>query len=119
MPELAGRSFNRPRKETLLKIGSNDDGYYDDEEIEKIAPSEKALKRQKFLKIKQAKTLSKARAQAYAEMEARTKRIDLMKNAEAHLITEKIVASKGRKRKIKPAENGKPAVYKFRRKRSR
>ena len=119
VPELAGRSFNRPRKETLLKIGSNDDGYYDDEEIEKIAPSEKALKRQKFLKIKQAKTLSKARAQAYAEMEARTKRIDLMKNAEAHLITEKIVASKGRKRKIKPAENGKPAVYKFRRKRSR
>ena len=52
-------------------------------------------------------------------MEARTKRIDLMKNAEAHLITEKIVTSKGRKRKIKPAENGKPAVYKFRKKRAR
>jgi U3 small nucleolar RNA-associated protein 11 len=116
VPELAGRSFNRPRQEMLLKIGSNDDGYYDDDAK---VPSEKALKKQKNLEKKQAKILSKARSQAYAEMEARTKRIDLMKNAEAHLITEKIVTSKGRKRKIKPAENGKPAVYKFRKKRAR
>ena len=81
--------------------------------------SEKAQKKQKFLEKKQAKILSKARSQAYAEMEARTKRIELMKNAEAHLVTEKIFASKGRKRKVKGAENGKPAIYKFRRKRAR
>ena len=30
------------------------------------------------------------------------------------MVTEKIVASKGRKRKIKEAEDGKPALYKFR-----
>jgi len=119
LPELAGRSFNRLRKETLLKIGSNKDGYYDDDQEQLNVLSEKAQQKQKFLEKKQAKILSKARSQAYAEMEARTKRIELMKNAEAHLVTEKIFASKGRKRKVKGAENGKPAIYKFRRKRAR
>ena len=118
LPELAGRSFNRPRKETLLKIGNNDDGYYDDSDDEQKMPSEKELKKQQLMLKKQAKGLSKARASAYAEMEARTKRIELLKNAEAHLVTEAIVASKGRKRKIKGSENGKPAVYKFRRRRA-
>ncbi len=119
VPELAGRSFNRPRKETLLKMGNNDDGYYDDDDNEQYVPTEKQLKKQTYLEKKQAKVLSKARSQAYAELEARTKRIERMKIAEAHLVTEKIVASKGRKRKIKPAEDGKPAIYKFRRKRAR
>ena len=63
------------------------------------------------MKKKHARALSKARSKAYAELEARTKRIQEMKNAEAHLVTENIVASKGRKRKIKGAEDGKPAVY--------
>jgi hypothetical protein len=40
-----------------------------------------------------------------------------MELAEAHLVTEKLVASRGRKRKIREAENGKPAQYKWRRKR--
>jgi|EP00979_Chaetoceros_neogracilis_P008605 U3 small nucleolar RNA-associated protein 11 len=119
VPELAGRSFNRPRKETLLKIGGNADGYYDDSDGEQQQPSEKELKKRNRFTKKQAKVVSKARASAYAEMEARTKRVELLKNAEAHLVTEKIVASKGRKRKIKEGENGKPAVYKFRRQRAR
>ena len=52
-------------------------------------------------------------------MEAKRKRIQQLRNAEAYLITEKIIASKGTKRKIKGAEDGKPAIYKFKRKRSK
>lgn len=119
VPELAGRSFNRPRKETLLKIGGNADGYYDDSDGEQRQLSEKELTKRNNLAKRQARVVSKARASAYAELEARTKRVEALKNAEAHLVTEKIVASKGRKRKIKEGENGKPAVYKFRRMRAR
>lgn len=114
VPELAGRCFNRPRKETLLKMGTNEDGYYDDYDEENTLKAEKQIKRQEILEKKQAISLAKARSLAYAEMEARTKRIEALKNAEAHWVTEKIVASKGRKR-----ENGKPAVYVFRRKRAK
>mmetsp|Transcript_16781 Transcript_16781/g.31799 ORF Transcript_16781/g.31799 Transcript_16781/m.31799 type:complete len:289 (-) Transcript_16781:102-968(-) len=119
VPELAGRSFNRPRKETLLKMGSNDDGYYDDHDDVNKMLSEEQMKKEKALAKKRAISLAKARSSAYSEIEARTKRLDALKNAEAHLVTEKIVASKGRKRKIKDGENGKPSVYVFRRKRAK
>lgn len=119
VPELAGRSFNRPRKETLLKMGNNDDGYYDDDDEQNELQSEKQIKKEKMLAKKRAISLAKARSSAYAEMEARTKRLEALKNAEAHLVTEKIVASKGRKRKIKEGENGKPSIYVFRRKRAK
>lgn len=121
VPELAGRSFNRPRKETLLKMGNNDDGYYDeddDSDEKRRVPTEEEIKQQKRIAKKQAKKLAKARSSAYLEMEARIKRVEQLKNAEAHLVTEKLMNSKGRKRKIKESANGKPAVYKFRRKRA-
>jgi U3 small nucleolar RNA-associated protein 11 len=119
VPELAGRSFNRPRKETLLKMGTNDDGYYDDDNDQNELQSEKQIKKEKLLAKKRAISLAKARSSAYAEIEARTKRLEALKNAEAHLVTEKIVASKGRKRKIKDGENSKPSIYVFRRKRAK
>lgn len=120
LPELAGRTFNRPRKENLLEWSKDDDVHYDEDGIEyQYNPTEKQLKKQLKLEKLQARKIAKARASAYAEMEARKRRIEQLKNTEAHLMVEKIVASKGRKRKIKGAENGKPAVYKFRRKRAR
>lgn len=119
VPELAGRSFNRIRKSTLLKIGNNEDGYYDNDDDQEHVPSEKEMKKQQLLAKRQARIVSKARSQAYAELEARSKRFKALKNAESHLITEKIVASKGRKRKVVGAMDGKPAIYKFRRKRAR
>jgi len=120
LPELAGRAFNRPRVEALKKIaleascltkGVGEDGM----PVEKATAQElaRAAKRAK----KTARKAAKARASAYAEVEKRTKRVAAMERAEAHLMTEKLVAGKGRRRKIKPAENGKPAVYKWRRKR--
>ena len=66
---------------------------------------------------KDAQRAAKARAASYSEMEGRLKRVKSLERAEAHLMTEKLVASKGRKRKIVPAENGMPAIYKWRRKR--
>ena len=120
VPELAGRTFNRPRKETLIKMNEGSTENYDEDGVEyEYNPSEEKIKKEQKLAKLQARKLSKARQSAYAEMEARKRRIELLKNTEAHLVTEKIVASKGRKRKIKGAENGKPAVYKFRRKRAK
>jgi hypothetical protein len=52
-------------------------------------------------------------------METRLKRVATLEAAEAHVTTEKLVAAKGRKRKIKEAEHGKPAQYKWRRQRQR
>ena len=124
VPELAGRSFNRLRTETLIQMQSTSEGVgltYDEDgnEYKNNAPTEKQRLKQEKLSRLQGRKVSKARASAYAEMEARKKRIVLLKNTEAHLMVEKIVASKGRKRKVKGGEDGKPAIYKFRRKRAR
>lgn len=117
--ELCERSFNRPRKATLLERQrqSTDEGDYDGDETEEKALSDKKLGLAKLREKRMIEKLARHRCAAYRELEARTERIEKLKEAENQLITEKIVASKGRKRKIKAAENGKPAVFKFRRKR--
>ena len=108
VPELAGRSFNRPRVETLETAAR-------DESL-----TEKELLKQVKIAKRTAKKVARARASAYREMEARQKRMEAMAMAVAHLETEKLVStSKGRKRKIQEAQDGMPAVYKWRRKRLR
>jgi len=118
LPELAGRTFNRPRIESLKKaaLAAQDD---DDNVIpaEHPPPTTRELARTAKEARKMAKKAAKARVSAYAEVEARSQRVVAMERAEAHLVTEKMLAAKGRKRKIQAAENGKPAVYKWRRKR--
>lgn len=114
IPEMAGRTFNRPKKE-LLEKEAEDDIDSDEEE----ATTEAELLKQEKLARKVARKVARARKVAYGELEARAKRVSTMERAEAHLVTEKLVGSKGRKRKIKAAENGKPAVYKWRRKRAK
>ena len=122
LPELAGRSFNRPRKDTILndnksEIDSDDSDDEGREQSNKVdsKPTQKQLK----LQMKIARKIAKARAAAYGEMEARNKRLSDLEKAEAHLLTEKIVASKGRKRKVKEAMDGNPAIYKFRKMRAK
>ncbi|KAL3904616.1 MAG: hypothetical protein SGILL_009996, partial [Bacillariaceae sp.] len=114
IPEFANRSFNRLRKGDIEKssgIGAKSDGGNQKgltvDQLKKQAKEERKL----------AKKLAKARSNAYGELEARQKRVQAMKRAEDHLVTEKLVAAKGRKRKIKAAEAGQPAQYKWRRKR--
>ncbi len=109
IPEFEGRAFNRLRKQDIEKLS-------------KSVASEKELTTEELHKLRKqeqkiAKKLAKARAGAYREMESRRERADKMRTAEEHLITEKLVAGKGRKRKIKTGEDGRPAQYKWRRKR--
>lgn len=116
-PELVGRAFNRPRTATLKDSAMGQLGYCSD--VEKNTLTEDDLKWQARLAKKAAKRAAKARSSAYGEMEARTVRAAAMERAEAYLVSEKLVAGKGRKRKVKAAENGAPAQYKWRRKRKR
>mmetsp|Transcript_10422 Transcript_10422/g.10020 ORF Transcript_10422/g.10020 Transcript_10422/m.10020 type:complete len:291 (-) Transcript_10422:297-1169(-) len=122
VPELVNRSFNRPRKDALLnrskpvkKDKNITDENYDSEEEQHFVPSAKQFAQ----KIKLARRIAKARSSAYGEMEARNRRLVELEKAESHLVTEKIIASKGRKRKVKEAVDGKPAIYKFRKKRAK
>jgi len=109
----------QPRQEmlatmSLLKAGNNpNDSPSTAAKMPTVSDLVKLTKQSK----KDAQRAAKARTASYSEMEARVKRVKALERAEAHLITEKLVASKGRKRKIVPAENGMPAIYKWRRKR--
>lgn len=122
IPEIAGRAFNRPRKDQLREEAlkrtqyatEDDDGFLDSEQYQ---PTKEELAYQAKQERKAAKKIAKARASAYGELEARNRRMKSLQNAEAHLVTEKLLAGKGRKRKIKESEDGKPAQYKWRRKR--
>eukprot|EP00531_Pseudo-nitzschia_arenysensis_P008479 CAMPEP_0116145482 /NCGR_PEP_ID=MMETSP0329-20121206/16617_1 /TAXON_ID=697910 /ORGANISM="Pseudo-nitzschia arenysensis, Strain B593" /LENGTH=256 /DNA_ID=CAMNT_0003641091 /DNA_START=137 /DNA_END=903 /DNA_ORIENTATION=- len=98
IPEFEGRAFNRLRKRDIEKLSKS------------VAP-EKQLTTEELHKLrkkeqKMAKKLAKARASAYREMESRRERADKMRSAEDHLITEKLVAGKGRKRMIQTGEDG-------------
>jgi U3 small nucleolar RNA-associated protein 11 len=123
IPEFAGRTFNRLRKSEIEKIaqnrlcGTGDKGFGDDEEETKPKLTLEQLRKLKKAEHKQAKILARARSSAYREMESRKERAEDMKTAEDHLITEKLVSGKGRKRKVKTGEDGKPAQYKWRRRR--
>lgn len=125
LPELAGRSFNRPRVDTIRTAGGGsggvdgEDEYWSDDEEDQYQPTEKELAKQKKAAKRTAKKIARARSAAYGELEARTKRIEAIEKAEAHLVTEKLLAGKGRKRKLKAAEDGRPAQYKWRRKRAK
>lgn len=114
-PELAERSFNRPRISKLIEIQQENSNIGDGEGEEII--SKKKLDKERKKKKKIMKQIARARTVAYRELNARTERIEQLKETENHLIAQKLQASKGRKRKITPAEEGKPAIYKFSRKR--
>lgn len=143
IPELMGRAFNRPRvktleKQAMLKMGKvplqdadddyyNDDNYESDDEYDaegnpikqKKQLSEKQLLKQQRKQRKLERTVAKSRSAAYSEMEQRNERRKKLQNAEAHLVVEKQLRMGGRKRKIVGKEDGKPAVYKWRRKRAK
>jgi len=143
IPELVGRAFNRPRIKTLekhamiMKLGKKkhdlSDDYYnnnesDDEYDEQGNPiqrqqlSEKQLLKKQIQQQRLEKRIAKSRSAAYTEMELRTVRLQKLQNAETHLIVEKQANMKGRKRKIEgkdEGKDGKPAVYKWRRKRAK
>ena len=145
IPELVGRSFNRPRvkeleREAMRRLGGKvavrdaDDEYYHDDDNEddyddnnfdddgnrkQLQLTEKQRLKQERNQLKLEKRIAKSRSAAYSEMELRNERMKKLQNAEAHLIVEKQTRTKGRRRKIAGKEDGKPAVYKWRRKRAK
>jgi U3 small nucleolar RNA-associated protein 11 len=122
LPEFADRAFNRPR--VISKADDRSpESKEDSDEISSTSldlnkKRSKTLNNDKIAR-RQLQKIAKARAASYTELEGRIKRQKAMMNAEAHLCVEKLVSGKGRKRKIKEAEGGKPAVYKWRRKRAK
>lgn len=116
VPELANREFNRPKKSTLIQ---NATLRHDKGSLDLSSLTDKQRRKQLKQRKSTAKSIARARILAYQELEARKKRKEALQEAEAHLITEKLTQSKGRKRKIKAAGDGKPAVYKWRRKRAK
>lgn len=149
LPELVGRSFNRPRvkeleREAMRKLGgkvaavrdANDDDYYNDDndsnffddneeeenpkQLQQLQLTEKQRLKQERDQFKLERRIAKSRSAAYSEMELRNERMKKLENAEAHLIVEKQTRMKGRKRKIVGKEDGgRPVVYKWRRKRAK
>jgi U3 small nucleolar RNA-associated protein 11 len=122
LPEFVDRAFNRPR--VVNEPDNGEPESKEDSDEKSSTDNDLNKKRSKTLKNdkvarRQLEKIAKARAASYAELEGRIKRQKAMRNAEAHLCVEKLVSGKGRKRKIKEAEDGKPAVYKWRRKRSK
>jgi U3 small nucleolar RNA-associated protein 11 len=108
LPELADRSHNRLKVDQLL------------EQAEADGALEKSSTKKQQQTVKRAtRKQAKARASAYREMIEREKRIQKLTNVEAQLVLERQLAAPGRKHKIKAAVDGKPAVYKWRRKRLR
>lgn len=119
LPELAGRTYNRLRKEDVKALAKARFSKYDADEDELHQPTRQDLEKHSKVQRQIAKKIAKARSTAYGEMEARVQRANVLKQAEDHLVTAKNLSGKGRKRKIKAAENGKPAQYKWRRQRLR
>mmetsp|Transcript_6901 Transcript_6901/g.10179 ORF Transcript_6901/g.10179 Transcript_6901/m.10179 type:complete len:295 (+) Transcript_6901:95-979(+) len=124
LPELAGRAFNRLRVEKLMQqqkkalLREGDDDYYDDESEDDRARSKRKEAKDEKEEIRQKRIIrkaAKAQARAYREMEELKERREKMKLVESHLETEKLQRGKGKKRKVKAAEDGKPAVYRWNR----
>jgi U3 small nucleolar RNA-associated protein 11 len=128
VPELVGRVFNRPRKAALQqqqaamssshapasasgKSSNTSTGPDVSKHTAKVALATPAQARML------ARQVAKEKAASYRELQARTQRVKDMKRAEAHLLTQKWAASKGRKRLIRAAEGGQPAQYKWSRRR--
>jgi U3 small nucleolar RNA-associated protein 11 len=96
-PELAERAFNRPRKETLR-------------EAEITKPLAKGVQ----------KKAMKAGMKKYQELSDRMSRVDEMEKVRSQQQLEKSCAGKGQKKKMSGGgESGAPAVYKWKRQRTR
>jgi U3 small nucleolar RNA-associated protein 11 len=101
LPELAERSHNRLKVDQLLEQA----------EAEGVLEEGSLSKKQKVAIKRATRKQAKARIAAYREMMERQKRVQKLTNVEAQLVLEKQLSAPGRKRKIKAAADGKPAVY--------
>jgi U3 small nucleolar RNA-associated protein 11 len=125
IPELAHRSFNRLRKGDIAKMAAATTTTTT-ASTSSIGSSKTMIAKHQadpttilpiMMRRSQA-AAAKARSRAYREWQARQDRIKALTLAEQQLQTEKLVAGKGRKRKIAAATPGQhPAQYQWRRQR--
>jgi U3 small nucleolar RNA-associated protein 11 len=139
-PELAGRAFNRPRVGLLEGGGSSSSSSSSNSSSSSSSSSSRKNGSNSSSRgggnlsggvtggavvagpqsMKQFKKLLRQRERSYAELSQRIERADKLKRLMEHKQVEKnVMSSKGAKRKLKDAEDGKPAVYKWKRQRAR
>ena len=117
--KLAGRAYNRPRKRTLA---GEDTGAADHSALGLGAAAGSTVGGIVAgpANMKGLKKLMKQREGSYRELAERMARADKLKRIMAHKQLEKtLMSSKGKKRKVKDAEGGAPAVYKWKRQRAK
>lgn len=95
-PELAGRAFNRPRVATLAS--------------QAVAGA---------ARVGDVKRALKKRDRAYQEAAERQGRARKLRRTAAHVEAQRQRMGKGRKFKVKDAENGNPAVFKWKKQRQK
>jgi U3 small nucleolar RNA-associated protein 11 len=123
VPELIGRTFNRPRQRDLEQPPSLQMTQHHpspsvvDNHRASTTITEHEYQRAIQTQRRAVKEVAKVRATSYRELQERTERASVLSRAESHLVTEKLMAGKGRRRKIQAAEAGHPAQYKWRRQR--
>ena len=95
-PELVHRTYNRPTRQQLqtMWIDAPETG-------------------------KDIKKLRKKREKAYRELKERSDRRRELKTVVEHMQVQRNLEGKGRRQKVKDAEEGKPAIYRWRKKRKR
>lgn len=101
-PELVDRAYNRPRKETLAKgiyAGSKDEGTH--------------------ITRKRVRRALEEKEKSYDELNKRIKRADKLKVTAQCLLLQRHLMGKGTKKKLANAEDGKPAVFKWKRQRAK
>lgn len=94
VPELVDRSYNRLRKETLKTLALPD-----------------------IQSVKEVKKRAKERDGVYRELNNRLQRAATLNRMRAKLDLELKVQAKGKKIKVKSAEDGQPAVYRWKKQR--
>jgi len=94
VPELVGRSYNRPTKQQL----QNDD---------LVSGGAGAA------------AVRKAKKRQYQELEERMKRKEAMEDKLQQMQVKKNLSGKGKRRKMTEGENGKPPVYKWKKERKK
>lgn len=115
-PKLAGRAYNRPRKSAAAAReeggGVSSEGGAPPEASSGIVSGPANMKALK-------KTM-KQRDKAYRELAERLSRAEKLKRLAARKDVERaVMSSKGSKRKVKDADNGAPALYKWKRQRAK
>mmetsp|Transcript_3399 Transcript_3399/g.7189 ORF Transcript_3399/g.7189 Transcript_3399/m.7189 type:complete len:284 (+) Transcript_3399:230-1081(+) len=102
--------------------GTSEDDEYD-LDLSALRPAAsktpKQLKKERRAKAKLDKSLDKARLKSYASLRDRSARRGKVEVALAFMETERNMTSKGAKRKVRDGEDGKPPVFKWRRKRAK